>query len=118
MKKRSDSTHTIVEGCENQINLLLQTKNTLATNSWYLCHCIFNGLVPEVQSFHSHFQNSLIGIDHEKEEFKFCLFFWGGKPMSFYMVSAQLNSFWGKVIGHMQEIPHMNALLAKKVAGQ
>lgn len=45
--------------------------------------------------------NSLIGIDHEKEEFKFCLFFWGGKPMSFYMVSAQLNSFWGKAIGHM-----------------
>lgn len=37
--------------------------------------------------------------------------------MSFYMVSAQLNSFWGKAIGHMQEIPHMNALLAKKVGG-
>lgn len=37
--------------------------------------------------------------------------------MSFYMVSAQLNSFWGKAIGHMHEIPHMNALLAKKVAG-
>ena len=80
------------------------------------CFIAFTGdLYQEVQIFLNHFRNSLDSIDHEKKESKF-FFNWSGKHMSSSMVSAQLNSFWGKAVGHTQERPRINATLVRKSA--
>ena len=36
--------------------------------------------------------------------------------MSSSMMSAQLNSFWGKAVGHTQERPRINPTLVRKSA--
>ena len=73
---------------------------TLATPA--LCVIVFTGdLYQEAQIFLNHSQNSLGGIDHENEESNFFVS-WSGKYMPSSMVSAQLNSFWGKAVGYIQ----------------
>ena len=80
------------------------------------CVIVFTfDLYQEAQIVLNHFRNSLDDIDHEKEKSKFFVS-WNGKRMSSCMVSSQLNSFWGKAVGHTQEIPRINATLVRKSA--
>ena len=39
---------------------------------------------------------------------------WSGKRVSSSMVLVQLNSFWGKAVGHTKESPRITATLARK----
>ena len=87
---------------------------TLATAG--SCVIVFTlDLYQETQIFLNHFQNSLDGIDNEKEKSKFFVC-QSVKCMSSSMVSAQLNSSWRKAVDHTQERPQINATLVRKLA--
>ena len=97
--------------CENSsLKVAVSDHKTLLTAR--PCVIVFTGDL-YLQIFLNHFQNSLGGIDHEKEESKFFVS-WSGKRMSSSMVLAQLNSFWGKVVGNTKERPRINATLVRK----
>ena len=85
---------------------------TLAT--FESCVPVFtSALYEEPRVFCHQFRNSLEGIDTNRHDDKFFMS-WSGKRVSSPMVSVQLNSFWGKVVGHTKERPRISATLVRK----
>ena len=78
------------------------------------CVLVFtSALYEEARVFYHQFRNSLEGIDIKRYDDKFFMS-WSGKRVSSSMVSVQLNSFWGKGVGHTKERPRITATLVRK----
>ena len=76
---------------------------TLAT--FEPCVPVFtSALYEEARVFYHQFRNSFEGIDTNRHNDKFFMS-WSGKRVPSSMVSVQLNSFWGKAVGHTKERP-------------
>lgn len=60
-------------------------------------------------------RNKLEGMNNETGD-NYVFISWSGSRMSSSMVTAQLNSFWGKAVGHTQERPRVSAALVRKSA--
>ena len=85
---------------------------TLATSG--PCMIVFTkDLFQAAQIYLNFFRNSMDGVNEKDRTAKFFLS-WSGKRLSSSMVSAQLNSFWGKAVGHKQDRPRINATLVRK----
>ena len=72
-----------------------------------------SALYEEARAFCHQFRNSLEGIDTNRHDDKFFMS-WSGKRVSSSMVSVQLNSFWGKAVGHTKERSRISATLVRK----
>jgi len=73
-----------------------------------------NSLFQEAEHYLYHLRNQVEGVDDRKDApFFIC---WSGKRLASHMVTSQLNSFWGKAVGHTDERPRFNATLVRKSA--
>ena len=85
---------------------------TLATSG--LCMIVFTkDLIQAAQIYMNFFRNSMDGVN-EKDRMTKSFLSWSGKRLSSSMVSAQLNSFWSKAVGHKQDRPRINATLVRE----
>ena len=71
-------------------------------------------LYAEALVYFQRFRNQLMDID-KRDEFYFFLS-WSGKKLSSNMVTGQLNSFWGKSVGHTEDRPRISATIVRKSA--
>ena len=72
-----------------------------------------SALYKEARVFCHQFRNSMKGINTNRHDEKFFMS-WSGKRVSSPIVSVQLNSFWGKAVGHTKEGPRISATLVRK----
>lgn len=71
-------------------------------------------LLYEAEIYFNHFRNELDGTFTANSS-KFFVS-WNGNTLSSSMVTTQLNSFWGKTVGHTVEKPRFNATKVRKFA--
>ena len=71
-------------------------------------------LYKEANIYGLNFRNELEGVGLEKENPFFISY--SGKKMSSSMVTAQLNSYWSKAVGHTETRPIFHATLVRKSA--
>ena len=65
--------------------------------------------------YYEKFRNHLEGINLADKQLPFFLS-WSGKTMSSHMVTGQINSFWGKAVGHTEDRPRISATMIRKTA--
>ena len=98
--------------CNGSYKVAALDHKTLAT--FEPCVLVFtSALYEEARVLYHQFRNSLEGIDTNRHDDKFFMT-WSGKQVSSSMVSVQLNSFWGKAVGHTKERPRISATLVRK----
>jgi len=71
-----------------------------------------SSLYNEANLFLSRFRNKLLGLENAASFF----ISWNGKKLASFMVTTQLNSFWGKAVGHTEDRPRFNATMVRKYA--
>ena len=71
-------------------------------------------LFQEMLVYFERMRNTLDGMRSLKSDPVFVS--WSGKKMSSSMVTAQINSFWGKTVGHSEIRPRINGALVRKSA--
>ena len=72
-------------------------------------------LYKEARTYVQYMRNKLEGINCVDKSATVFLS-WSGRKMSSSMVTAQINSFWGKAVGHSLDRPRINATLVRKSA--
>lgn len=84
------------------------------TTSGPACIVVTYDLYLDMCTYVQKIRNKLDGIDAGKNSNVFVS--WSGSKMSSSMVTAQINSFWGKAVGHTENRPHVSANLVRKSA--
>ena len=65
--------------------------------------------------YYEKFRNHLEVINLADKQLPFFLS-WSGKTMSSHMVTGQINSVWGKAVGHTEDRPRISATMIRKTA--
>ena len=115
MTMREFGRATLIDG-SYRINVL--DHKTLAT-SGPACIVATSELYEDLLIYVHKMRNKLEGMDNGRSDSKketYVFISWSGSKMSSSMVAGQINSFWGKAVGHTQDRPRVNANLVRKSA--